>query len=260
MSTLSLNSSLDRFSLENPVNSFGGRRNRLIHLDRDDSQFVEVQRLFNKGWRHRKKDRPHVQAVFKVLWPQSVLEPYLTYRSQVQSLIQARDRSGNEKLLFHGTNRACLIGEKPNNVILCSLRECYLCSILRSSFDVNKCGAKNTFKRFGHGIYTTACSSKADDYSYNASEDARFHVMMVSRVVVGKPYRRYRNAPDLVKPPPGYHSVAGETGWDLNYEETVCYGNDAIRPAYMVVYGTDPPIAINFKAFVSTIFKTPLAS
>ncbi|KAH7913781.1 ADP-ribosylation [Hygrophoropsis aurantiaca] len=260
MSTSSLKSSLDSFSLDNPINSRSGKRSRLVHIEREDPQFAEVQQLFNKGWRHRKKDRPYVQTVFKVLWPNTVLEPYLQYRSEVESTVRARDRSGNEKLLFHGTNRACLLGEKPNNVLLCGLRECYLCSILRTSFDITKCGAKNTFKRFGHGIYTTVCSSKADDYSHSGAENVNFRVMLVSRVVLGKAYRRYRNAPDLIKPPSGYHSVAGETGWDLNYEETVCYDNDAIRPAYLVVYGEEPLVAMNFKAFISTMFKTPLAS
>jgi len=32
--------------------------------------------------------------------------------------------------------------------------------------------------------------------------------MLVNRVVVGKPYKRYRNAPSLVKPPEGFDSVS----------------------------------------------------
>ena len=34
--------------------------------------------------------------------------------------------------------------------------------------------------------------------------------------------------------------VIGEPGVDLNYEETVVYDNDAIRPAFLVVYGDIP--------------------
>lgn len=49
-------------------------------------------------------------------------------------------RSGTQSLLFHGTNRACLLGENDQNVLLCGLPKCSLCTILRESFDVNKCG------------------------------------------------------------------------------------------------------------------------
>ncbi|KAH7884348.1 ADP-ribosylation [Phlebopus sp. FC_14] len=250
----------DEFALDNPANSSHCRRNRLVRVNRESPCFAELEQLFTKGWRHRKKVRPQVQSVFKVLWPEPLLEPYLAYRSEVQASVRARDKRGNEKLLFHGTNRACLLGESSGSVLLCSLRECSLCSILRSSFDVSKCGSKNAFKRFGHGIYTTSCSSKADDYVSNISENACLRVMLISRVVVGKPYKRYRNAADLVAPPHGYDSVAGEIGWDLNYEETVTYHNDTVRPAYLIVYGTKPPPMKNVKAIVSAMFKTPLAS
>ena len=82
-----------------------------------------------------------------------------------------------ESLLFHGTRRACLLGEDVNNVRLCALNSCSLCSIIRSSFDIDKCGpsfhaqivnsiwfdmtsgSKHKFMRFGQGIYTTSCSS-----------------------------------------------------------------------------------------------------
>ncbi|KAG8213141.1 ADP-ribosylation [Butyriboletus roseoflavus] len=250
----------DEFSLDNPVNTSTGRRNRLVRLDRDNPSFAEVEQLFVKGWRHRKKARPDIQYIFKVLWPEPALEPYLNYRGQVQATLKARDKRGNEKLLFHGTNRACLLGESSASVLLCGLKQCYLCSILRSSFDVSKCGSKNSFKRFGHGIYTTSCSSKADDYISSLSESACLRVMILSRVAVGKPYKRYRNAPDLIAPPPGYDSIAGEIGWDLNYEETVTYDNDSVRPAYLVVYGDKPKRAPNLKAFVRMMFKTPLVS
>lgn len=233
---------LDEFSLENPVNCSAGRRSRLVYLSRDSSHFAEVEDLFNKGWRHGKKARPHIQGIFKILWPDSNLEPYLQYRKQVQARIRARNEAGNEKLLFHGTNRACLLGESSRNVLLCGLKECYLCSILRASFDVKKCGTKNAFKRFGH--------------------DACLRTLLVNRVVVGRPYKRYRNAPNLVKPPDGFDSITGEIGWDLNHEETVCYTNDAVRPAYLIVYGHKPKDLPkpSFKTLMSMIFKTPLVS
>ena len=49
--------------------------------------------------------------------------------------------------------------------------------------------------------------SEADDYTSNLSKEATLRVALVSRVVVGIPYKRFRNATHLVTPPNGYHSV-----------------------------------------------------
>ena len=114
-----------------------------------------VEQLFVEGWRHRKKARPDVQYIFKILWPELALGPFLNYRyilsflaalsliyhrDQVQNTLKAKDGRGNEKLLFHGTDRACLLGESSASVVLCGLDQCYLCSIVGNSFDVRKCG------------------------------------------------------------------------------------------------------------------------
>ncbi|KAG6910260.1 hypothetical protein DXG01_012071 [Tephrocybe rancida] len=102
---------------------------------------------------------------------------------------------------------------------------------------------------------------EADDYVVNGTEKATYRVMLASRVVVGNPYRRHRNGTRLIAPPPGYHSIVGEPGIDLNYPETVVYDNDAIRPAFLVVYGFPPNDAT--KRMLSTIlglFKMALAS
>jgi hypothetical protein len=54
--------------------------------------------------------------------------------------------------------------------------------------------------------------------------------------------------------------VLGKPGQDLKYEENVVYRNDAIRPAYVVVYGAAPEVDSKMKAIVSKLFKTPIAS
>lgn len=54
--------------------------------------------------------------------------------------------------------------------------------------------------------------------------------------------------------------VIGEPGVDLNYEETVVYTNDAIRPAYVVVYGESTVVQNKVQALIATLFKTPVAS
>lgn len=110
----------------------------------------------------------------------------------------------------------------------------------------------------------------------NGDEDSNLRVLLVTRVVVGNPHRLQENATSLVEPPSGYHSVCmtvdslwmaltisqiiGEPGIDLNYEETVVYDNDAIRPAFLVVYGDTPLAKPKLQTLIATLFKTPLAS
>ncbi|KAF9533959.1 hypothetical protein CPB83DRAFT_844835 [Crepidotus variabilis] len=254
---------LDDFSLEHPDNKNFGKTRRLKALSSRSSEFVEVEKLFSKGWQHPDKKKPKVSRIFKILASAQDLNGYHTYRAAVASSPSVKDRSknpANEQLLFHGTNRYCSLGEDAGKSRLCHLSRCYLCRIIRSSFDISKCGSKHKFRRFGHGVYTTACSSKADDYSKNGEENSQFRAVLVSRVVVGNPHKRRFNATELTEPPCGHHSVLGEPGGDLNYEETVVYDNDAIRPAYLVIYGDAPAFKGNFKSLVVNLFKTPLAS
>jgi len=231
-------------------------------LDVTSPTYSRVEKLFNKGWKHRQKRKPRVHAVFKVISPEGTLKPYLDYRASVQASpsMKAAGKTELESLLFHGTRRACLLGEDINNLRLCSLRKCSVCSIIRSSFDIEKCGSRHKFMRFGQGIYTTSCSSKADDYSSNQSPDAAFRVLLVGRVVVGKALKMRTNSTNLIELPCGYHSLIGEPGEDLNYQEHVVYDNDAIRPAYLVVYGEAPEEHSKIKTVISTLFKTPVAS
>ncbi|KAI0925692.1 hypothetical protein AcV5_008363 [Taiwanofungus camphoratus] len=244
---------IDEFSLENPVNVTSSRLARLIPLTSTDPHYAEIERIFLKGWKHAKKAQPPVQSIFKIVSPSSNLRPYLKYKESITS-------PEGEHFLFHGTNRACLLGETSQNVVLCNLPECYLCAILRESFDVERCGYKHKFSRFGSGI--SACSSKADDYVQNGSKDAVWRVLLLNRVVIGRAKRLRRNVVNLTRPPSGYDSVIGEPGVDLNYEETVVYRNDAIRPTHLVVYGAVPAQGARkpLETILRKLFTTPLAS
>jgi hypothetical protein len=92
--------------------------------------------------------------------------------------------------------------------------------------------------------------------------------------------RRHR-AVDFMAPPPGYHSVRlyvnsvhehffdvrsqviGEPGSELNYEETVVYHNDAIRPAYLIIYSEQTNFIkpkLKFRNAVKALFNTPLVA
>jgi len=57
--------------------------------------------------------------------------------------------------------------------------------------------------------------------------------------------------------------VLGVPGEDLNYEETVVYNNDAVRPAFLIVYGDAPPVPpkpMGARNAVKKLFTTPLVS
>ena len=41
----------------------------------------------------------------------------------------------------------------------------------------------------------------------NGDESSKYRVLLVSRVVVGKPHKRRLNATNLIEPPCGHHSV-----------------------------------------------------
>ncbi|KIJ98116.1 hypothetical protein K443DRAFT_133580 [Laccaria amethystina LaAM-08-1] len=269
---------IDEFSFNHPQNQGYSKSKRLVLLPQSDPSYVMLEKGFLKGWKHPNKQKPAVHAIFKILSSETSLKPFHQYRARVAthpSLNAQKKNPANEQLLFHGTNRCCLLVEDGHRVRLCDLSQCHLCCVIRNSFDVTKCGTKHKFRRFGNGIYTTACSSKADDYTNNADNNCNLRVLLVNRVIVGKPHKRRQNATNLTEPPCGHHSVSmfssqthpcllvqviGEPGVDLNYEETVVYSNDAIRPAYLVVYGDEPPrTQSKMQTLIKTLFKTPLA-
>ncbi|KAF8072197.1 hypothetical protein FPV67DRAFT_925696 [Lyophyllum atratum] len=240
-----------------------GKRNRVVHLPETDPLYTFVESRFNKGWKHPDKPRPPIRAVFKILSTKENLEPYLKYRSRVEASpsVRLHPNSRIEKLLFHGTNRRCLLAEDKHRLRLCELFDCHLCQIVGASFDIGKCGTKHQFRRFGTGIYSTSCSSKADDYVLNGGKKSTYRIMVASRVTVGKPFKRRQNGTGVVGPPAGYHSIVGKPGIHLNYPETVVYSNDAIRPAFLVVYGFPPEKDPNvLRSVITKLFKTPVAA
>ncbi|CAK5271842.1 unnamed protein product [Mycena citricolor] len=232
---------------------------RLLALSPQDMVYQQLDKHFRESWIHPGKPKPQVHAIFEIVLTEESLMSYLRYRALVELSHVARH--ANEQLLFHGTARSCLLGDQRAKAQLCELDACLLCSVLRDSFDTSQCGKRHKFRRFGSGIYTTSCSSKADDYFTGVAESP-FRVLLVNRVVVGNALMRHYNAVDLVEPPSGYHSIVGEPGGDLNYAETVVYTNDAIRPAYLMVYAAadyHQEVAVaDLSSILSTLFNTPV--
>ncbi|KIM28486.1 hypothetical protein M408DRAFT_69717 [Serendipita vermifera MAFF 305830] len=141
---------------------------------------------------------------------------------------------GNEQYRWHGTTRECNIGD-PGKRGLCTSPRCAMCRIIGHSFDIGQ-----RWGRFGKGIYSTATSSKADGYSKTLTHSP-WTALLLTSVVVGDPCITYGDGPQISHPPNGYDSIIGKPGSALNYDETVVYRKDAIRPVYLVLYLTPRP-------------------
>jgi hypothetical protein len=55
-----------------------------------------------------------------------------------------REKIGNEQYMWHGTTRACNIGDDNSQLYPCQLSECRLCPILRATLDPTKAGSSYT--------------------------------------------------------------------------------------------------------------------
>ncbi|KIO18088.1 hypothetical protein M407DRAFT_32234 [Tulasnella calospora MUT 4182] len=82
--------------------------------------------------------------------------------------------------------------------------------------------------------FTSATKFRADDYSLSAVP-SYYKTMLLTTVIVGYGYKAYQDW-EVSDPPPGYNSVIGEVGGDLNYDELVVYHDDAIRPPWLIIY------------------------
>ncbi|KAI0760392.1 hypothetical protein C8Q74DRAFT_1319480 [Fomes fomentarius] len=142
-----------------------------------------------------------------------------------------------ESYLFHGTQRACTIGEDASHTTTCNNRDCHLCSIIRCSFQLKYIGENNLL---GKGFYTSVVSSKADGYAKNAHIHSNKHAMFLGNVVTGKKELVYQYDQHKPGPAPGYHSVEAvpksQGGININYSETVVYREEAIIPSIVIMY------------------------
>ena len=96
-----------------------------------------------------------------------------------------RRGKGNTVERFHGTSRTC-----GKSLDVCDDDSCRACGILRGGFDITRVGQNtNGYARFGRGIYSTATSSKADDYAgmgVSGTGHTSTRVLLLCRVVAGK--------------------------------------------------------------------------
>jgi len=203
----------------------------IVEVPSGSTVHQDVLRQFTQQWKHP-TSVPTVIKLWKVYADQTVIDRFSSYQ---QGIEQTRGiPGGNTRRRFHGTIRECCLGDNASENALCRLNGCNLCRIIQSSFQLAKAGQRTNFGRFGAGIYTSATSSKANDYSSGSASPNK--AMLLNDVVMGRAVKLTWTDTSLTQPPQGYDAVIGEPGGDLNYDESVVYNNDAIRPSFLIIY------------------------
>ena len=150
------------------------------------------------------------------------MKKFDAYRQAIEAKRQCAQTglvAGNQQRRWHGTRRACKVGD-AGHTTLCTSTGCALCSIIRSSFSMSYASSgwyvTHTFidiceltkvLSFGRGIYTSSTSSKSDSYSSNTSSSS-LKAMLLNKVIVGRGYKTSTMSSSLTAPPSGYDSVS----------------------------------------------------
>ncbi|KAG8990897.1 hypothetical protein FRB94_004829 [Tulasnella sp. JGI-2019a] len=218
----------------------------ILRISENDRKFGDIADQFYKSWRHRgdKYPRPDIHQIYKIIQSKELMDDYYAYRDFVEDEGDFTQRGlapGNERRRWHGTRRACNIGDDPRRTRLCDSDRCGVCGIIRTSFSLSRVGTtdrkNNSFERFGKGIYASSTSSKAHDYSKKTQVvPSQYLSMLLTTVVAGEGFKLMEDDQTLDGPPEGFHCVLGEVGDRLNYDEIIVYEEAAIRPAWLVIY------------------------
>ena len=190
-------------------------------------EFQTVTMKFNGDWVKGTAPGGDIKAVFNI---DNMLlrRRWSAYKSSLPCQWQQTEEH------YHGTKLCCNISEDKD---LCCAPDCAICQIADAGFDQLKIRTNiPSFQRFGHGFYLSPKSSKCHDYTQGAYG---FRALLICDVCVGRKYPLTKNDQSLNGPPDGYHSIHGQVGKDLNYEEIVLPKADAILPKYIVVYRKD---------------------
>jgi len=203
----------------------------ILEVPTGNAKYTEVVDQFTGQWKHPTQ-QPTVIKLWKIYGDRSVLDRFSRYQLEVER--RTGTKGGNTRRRFHGTIRACTLGDTSGDGSLCAQSSCNMCRIIESTFQCARAGERTNFGRFGTGIYTSATSSKANDYYGGSTSPNR--AMLLNDVVMGKVIKLKMGDSSLTQPPPGYDAVIGEPGGDLNYDECIVYNNDAIRASFLIVY------------------------
>ena len=183
-----------------------------------------VVKEFKNAW--AKGGSPEVAAVFAVR-NRDLKQKWQAYRNKLSHK--------DVEIHFHGSKLNCHITRYKK---LCGTNHlCGICNISSVGMErqFNKTNITK-FQRFGSGIYLSSKSSKSHDYTQGAHGH---RAMLLCFVCPGKKYEVTKTDKSLDGPPPGYDSVYGAVGQDLNYPEIVLPNPDAVWPRYIIVYTKD---------------------
>ncbi|KAI0266411.1 hypothetical protein BC834DRAFT_874457 [Gloeopeniophorella convolvens] len=203
----------------------------ILEVPNGHKLYQDVANQFNVNWKHPTAT-PKILKLWKVYGARDINDRFSRYQLEVER--RTGIQGANTRRRFHGTIRACRLGDTPQDSALCNLSSCNMCNIIQSSFQLARAGERTNFGRFGAGIYTSATSSKANDYVTGSASPNR--AMLINDVVMGKTVKLTTTNTMLTQPPTGYDAVIGEPGGDLNYDECIVYNNDAIRVSFLIIY------------------------
>jgi len=193
-----------------------GARNQaplVLEVPQGHTTFTMVEHKFQQSWKVN-TPCPQVKNVYRIILDSTSVESYDSY-------LWAH---GNESFRYHGTERTCAIGQ-DGYTTLCMSPSCKACSIIRTSFEIS---LSNPGGAFGQGIYTSSATNKSARYTHSG-------IMFLTKVVLGNIKTVSRFA-EVIGCPPGYQSVVFDR-YGGNWNETVVYTNDAIRPVFMIAFG-----------------------
>ncbi|KAI0002452.1 hypothetical protein BJV74DRAFT_765325, partial [Russula compacta] len=206
----------------------------ILEIPSGNAKYQDVVKQFTDQWKHLTQV-PTVIKLWRIYGDRSVLDRFSRYQREVER--RTGLPGGNTRRRFHGTARACSLGDTPLDSVLCQNRACTTCKIIGSSFQIARTRGRTNVGQFGAGIYTSATSSQANDYYSDAGSGSPNRTMLLNDVVIGKTVKLTKTDQSLTQPPAGFDAVIGEPGRDLNYDE--CIGtckNEAIRPSFLIVY------------------------
>lgn len=190
------------------------------------AQFQMVSDKFRQKWADRKGIAGEVKAVYIIDNP-NLKRTWNLYKQSLSYYQQTEEH-------YHGTKLMCDISTTND---LCCARDCSVCRIAEGGFDEQKIKTNIPhFQRFGRGFYLAPNSSKCHDYTQGAFS---YRALLLCEVCPGKKFPLSKNNRSCEGPPSGYHSIHGQVGGDLNYEEIVLPRADAILPKFIIVYKKD---------------------
>lgn len=207
----------------------------ILSVSEDTESFTDVLAQFKDQWKHP-SPAPSIVKIWKIYCNKDLTDKFQSYKLAVER--RTGYPGGNIKRRWHGTSRACTIGDRERRSKLCRNESCSLCGIIRKSFVINR-ELRGT-AMYGAGIYTSATSSKASDYAVQRGKSP-YRALLLNEVVMGKTIRMATPDGNLVEPPAGFDSIIAEPGIVLRFDEAIVYRDEAIRPLFLVIYEVPQP-------------------